>query len=63
MYMVVSAALINPVFFSSPALTEFQAMLPSNKKAALTADLHNQFAECREEKALTLHDILDHKEG
>ncbi|XP_052260271.1 coiled-coil domain-containing protein 60-like isoform X2 [Dreissena polymorpha] len=48
---------------SSPALLEFQMTKPSNKKGLLTADLHNQFAECREERALTLHDILDHKES
>ncbi|XP_052764388.1 coiled-coil domain-containing protein 60-like isoform X4 [Mya arenaria] len=48
---------------SSAALQEFQATKPSTKKSMLTADLHNQFAEKREEKALTLHDILDHKES
>lgn len=60
-YLRANAHLIRPK--SSPALMDFQAGLPSSKKATLTADLHNQFAECSEEKALTLHDILDHKES
>lgn len=60
-YLRANAHLIKPK--SSPALMEFQSGLPSSKKASLCADLHNQFAECREEKALTLHDILDHKES
>ncbi|KAL4218126.1 Coiled-coil domain-containing protein 60 [Mactra antiquata] len=60
-YLRANAHLIRPM--SSPALTEFQAGLPSSKKVTLCADLHNQFAETREEKALTLHDILDHKES
>ncbi|XP_053383271.1 uncharacterized protein LOC123540234 isoform X2 [Mercenaria mercenaria] len=60
-YLRANAHLIKPK--SSPALQDFQAGLPSSKKISLCADLHNQFAECREEKALTLHDILDHKES
>ncbi|XP_060590035.1 coiled-coil domain-containing protein 60-like isoform X7 [Ruditapes philippinarum] len=60
-YLRANAHMIRPK--SSPALQDFQAGLPSSKKISLCADLHNQFAECREEKALTLHDILDHKES
>ena len=49
-------------FPSSTALLEFQSTLPSNRHSHLCAKLHNQFAETREEKACTVHDILEHKE-
>ena len=49
-------------FSSSPALLDFQTSLPSSRHGHLCAKLHNQFAEAREEKACTMHDILEHKE-
>lgn len=47
---------------SSTALQEFQSTLPSSRHSHLCNKIHNQFAETREEKACTMHDILDHKE-
>ncbi|KAH9496659.1 hypothetical protein Btru_009964 [Bulinus truncatus] len=40
-------------------LQEFHATKPSNKYISLTTDLHNKFKEVQEDKAMTLHDILD----
>lgn len=55
-----SVHLIRPK--SSPALIQFQANLPSNKKAVLPTELKQKFAEIKEEKALDLHDKLEHIE-
>ncbi|XP_050406431.1 uncharacterized protein LOC126821884 isoform X1 [Patella vulgata] len=43
---------------SSPGLIEYQATLPSNKYSTLSTDFRLKFEEIQEDKALTLHELL-----
>ena len=45
--------------FSSPAVLEFKASLPSAKKSGLTSELRQGFNEVYQNKALILHDALE----
>ncbi|XP_071110840.1 coiled-coil domain-containing protein 60-like isoform X3 [Haliotis cracherodii] len=44
---------------SSPQLLEYMASLPSNRHAGMTTESRQKFSEILEDKALTLHDILE----
>ncbi|KAK3578243.1 hypothetical protein CHS0354_011560 [Potamilus streckersoni] len=59
-YLRADAHMIRPK--SSPALKEFQDSLPSNIRSSMPSDMNQKFSEVREDKALLLHDQLDHKE-
>ncbi|KAL3889727.1 hypothetical protein ACJMK2_002056 [Sinanodonta woodiana] len=59
-YLRADAHMIRPK--SSPALREFQDSLPSNLRSSMPSEMNQKFSEVREDKALLLHDQLDHKE-
>ena len=51
------------MFVSSTAeLQEFHANKASVKYATLRQDLHNKFKEVQDDKAMTLHDVLEQME-
>ncbi|CAH1773653.1 unnamed protein product [Owenia fusiformis] len=47
---------------SSPALVEFQNNALSNKYGSMALNMRQQFSEVHEEKAVVLHDELEHRE-
>ncbi|BFZ21106.1 hypothetical protein BsWGS_24145 [Bradybaena similaris] len=47
---------------SSAELIAFNANKPSNKYVNLRQDLHNKFKEIHDDKAMTLHDVLEQME-
>ena len=44
---------------STPALLEYKATLPSNKRGSIAAESRQQFLEVYQNKALILHDTIE----
>ncbi|XP_074656915.1 coiled-coil domain-containing protein 60-like [Tubulanus polymorphus] len=47
---------------SSPALVDFQNSLPSTQRCRLLAEMRQKFSEVGEERAIDLHEMLEHME-
>ena len=50
------------IYFSTPAVLEYQSKLPSNRATYMTSEMRQKFREVNEEKALILHEALEAKE-
>jgi hypothetical protein len=48
--------------YSSPALMEFKATRPSLRYGNMANKINNQFRRLQDEKALLLHEELEHRE-
>lgn len=50
------------IVFSTPAVLEYQASLPSTRVGNMANDQRQKFSEVTQEKALLMHDALEAKE-